>query len=277
MAADLERDVAAHYARGDLEAAILDALAAAGKDIDRLAPDDLAPVDEFHSAGRQATADLVAQMGLSPGMHILDVGCGIGGTARFLAARHGCRVTGIDLTEDYVRTAEALTRRVGLAGRVTFGRASALALPFAAETFDGATMLHVGMNIADKRALFAAVRRVLKPGSVFAVYDVMRTGPGAPVYPLHWAATEATSFVAAPADYRAALADAGFAVQSERGRGAFALDAFRKAAARAAAGGLPPLGLHLLMRRDVGQKLANIIAGLEQGAIAPVEMIARAR
>ena len=121
-------------------------------------------------------------------------------------------MTGIDLTEDYVRTAEALARRVGLAGRVRYRQGSALALPFARGTFDGAYMMHVGMNIEDKPALFAEARRVLKPGGVFAVYDVMRTGEGELRFPLPFAATPETSFVARPAEYRRALAAAGFEI-----------------------------------------------------------------
>jgi SAM-dependent methyltransferase len=277
MTRDVEQRVARHYARSDLEQAILGALRAAGKDPDRLEPDDLAPVDEFHAGGRQATVELAARMDLTPGMHLLDIGSGIGGPSRYLAAAHGCRVTGIDLTEDYVRIAAALARRVGLADRVEYRQASALALPFAAGTFDGACTMHVAMNIEDKPALFAEARRVLRPGAVFAVYDIMRTGEGALDFPVHWAATPETSFLAAPAAYRRALEAAGFEVRGERDRRAFALDSLREAQARAAAeGGPPPLGIHILMKTDVAQKLANVIANLERGLIAPVELLCRA-
>jgi ubiquinone/menaquinone biosynthesis C-methylase UbiE len=278
MTDDVEERVARHYARSDLEAAILDALAASGRDLERLGPADLAPVDEFHTGGRQATIELAAQIDLTPDMHLLDVGCGIGGASRFFAAEHGCRVTGIDLTADYVRTAEALARRVGLGARVSYRQASALALPFEAETFDGAYMMHVGMNIEDKPALFAEVRRVLRPGGVFAIYDVMQTGEGELSFPVHWAASAHTSFVASPEDYRRALEAAGFQVQRQRDRRAFAREFFRQVAARAAEDGAPPpLGIHLLMKDDVAQKLANVIGNLEQGLIAPIELICRAR
>jgi len=274
---DIEGRVAQHYARSDLEQAILDALVAAGKDLDRLAPGDLAPVDEFHTGGRQATVELAAQLDIRPDMHLLDIGCGIGGPSRFFAETAGCRVTGIDLTEDYVRTAAALARRVGLDGRVAYRQASALSLPFEPATFDGAYMMHVGMNIADKPALFREVRRVLRTGGAFAVYDVMRTGEGALRFPLHWAASAETSFVASPAEYRRALEEAGFEIRKERDRSEFARAAFREAQARAAAGGPPPLAIHLLMKTDVAQKLANIIANIEGGLIAPVELVCRAR
>jgi SAM-dependent methyltransferase len=274
---DTERRVAGHYARGGgLEGALLRALAAAGKDPERLAPEDLAPLEEFHTGGRQATIDLAARMGLRPGMHLLDLGCGIGGAARHLARAQGCRVTGIDLTEEYVAAAAALTRRVGLEEAVLFRHGSALALPFAEASFDGATMLHVGMNVADKAALFAGVRRVLRPGGVFAVYDVMRLAPGALDFPLPWASAEDTSFVEEPASYRRALAAAGFAVEAERDRREFGLAALRATLAQVARAGLPPLGTHLLMGEAFPRKIANQAAALERGLVAPVEIIARA-
>lgn len=274
----VEDSVAQHYGRDDLERAILDALAASGKDIARLTPDDLSPVDEFHTGGRQATIDLAEQMDIARDMHLLDVGCGIGGASRFVAQHYGCRVTGIDLTNAYVRTAEVLAQRLGLAGRVTYRQASALALPFAPATFDGAYMLHVGMNIEDKPSLFAEIRRVLRPGAVLGVYDVMRTGDGTLRFPLHWATTAATSFVVDAAAYRGALDKAGFDIVKERDRSAFAREAFRQAVARAAGpGGPPPLGIHILMKTDVAQKLANVVDAIETGTIAPVEIVCRAR
>ncbi len=278
MANDIEGQVARHYARGDLEQAILDALVASGKDPGRLAPADLAPVDEFHTGGRQATVELAAQIDIRPDMHLLDIGCGIGGPSRFFAETAGCRVTGIDLTGDYVRTAEALARRVGLGERVSYRQASALDMPFEAEAFDGAYMMHVGMNIERKPALFGEVRRVLRPGGVFAIYDIMRTGEGELTFPLHWAAGPETSFVATPAEYARSLKAAGFEIRQERDRADFARAFFREVRARAAAGGgPPPLGIHLLMKTDVAEKLANVIAGVESGLIAPVEFVCEAR
>ncbi|MPZ56774.1 MAG: methyltransferase domain-containing protein [Rhizobiales bacterium] len=274
----IEQQVAQHYARTDLEQAILDALVASSKDPAKLTPADLAPVDEFHTGGRQATIDFAEQIGFMPGMHLLDVGCGIGGAARFFAAERGCRVTGVDLTQEYIETADALARRVGLAARVSYRQASALALPFDPGTFDGAYMMHVGMNIEDKAALFAEVRRVLKAGSTFAIFDVMRSGPGELRFPLHWAATSETSFVVSAAEYRSALEAAGFASVKERDRGDFARAFFREVVARAAeAGRPPPLGIHILMKTDVPQKLASYVSNLEAGLIAPVELIYRAR
>jgi SAM-dependent methyltransferase len=275
--ATLERRVAEHYAQRGLERTILDALVAAGKDPDRLAPIDLAPIDEFHTGGRDATSEIAAQLAFARDAHILDVGCGIGGASRFFAEQHGCRVTGIDITEDFIRTAEALARRVGLGERVAYRHASALALPFEPQTFDGAYMMHVGMNIADKPALFAEVRRVLKKGAAFGVYDVVHTGKGDVGFPLPCALTPETCFVVGAADYRRELAAAGFQIEQERDRLEVARAFFRQERARAANGDAPsPLGIHILLKHDAPRILANVLHQFDEGVLAPIEIMCRA-
>jgi ubiquinone/menaquinone biosynthesis C-methylase UbiE len=274
---ETEDRIAQHYARRGLEETILAALAASGKDPDRLSADDLAPVDEFHIGGREATAALAAALPLAPGLQLLDVGSGIGGASRYFAAAHGVRVVGIDLTAEYVQVAEGLARRVGLGERVSYRQGSALALPFAAASFNGAYMLHVGMNIAGKATLFGEVRRVLKPDGFFAIYDVMRTDDGTMRFPVPWASSAETSFLASPAEYRRLLEGAGFEIRHERSRRDFALEFFARMRERiAASGGPPPLGLHLLMGAETPQKIGNLVDNLERGLVAPVELIARA-
>jgi SAM-dependent methyltransferase len=149
-------------------------------------------------------------------------------------------------------------------------------MPFADDTFDCAYMLHVGMNIDDKEKLCSEVSRVLKSDSLFGIYDVMRTGDGELTYPVPWATTASSSAVAKPAEYRDALQEAGFTVIAERNRRDFALAFFDQLRARtAAAGGPPPLGLHILMGRNTPDKVQNMIGNISSGKIAPVELIAR--
>jgi SAM-dependent methyltransferase len=265
-----------HYTHGRLIRAITEGLAALGKIPDTVTIDDLGPVDEFHIGGRAATDDLTRQLHLTKDVGVLDVGSGLGGAARFVASRYGCRVTGIDLTEEFVETARALSQWTKLDGLLRFHHGSALEMPFADAQFDRAYMLHVGMNIADKTALFAEVGRVLRPGGTFAVYDVMRTGDGALTFPVPWAATPEISELAAPDAYRTALRASQFEIVGERNRRDFALEFFKTLRARlAGAGGPPPLGLHLVMGADSATKAGNMMANIERGVISPVELIAR--
>jgi ubiquinone/menaquinone biosynthesis C-methylase UbiE len=217
-------------------------------------------------------------MELRPGLRVLDVGCGIGGPARYFAAEHGCRVTGVDLTEEFTQVATSLTRRVMLGAAVDFRHASALQMPFESATFDRASMIHVGMNIADKDALFREVRRVLKPGGLFAVFDLVRTAPGPLSYPLPWAANEETSFVSSAEDYRLALQRAGFRLERERGRKDFSVEFVERMLARMSQAGHPPppLGLHLVIGEKAPVMLKNVLALMKRGTLEPQEMIARA-
>lgn len=273
---NIEQAVASHYAHGSLGVAILNALAQAGKDVHHLSVKDLAPVDEFHIGGRPATVEFAAQLNLRTGMKLLDIGCGLGGTARFMVDAHGCQVTGIDLSEEYVGVATLLADRAQLGDRVAYRQASALELPFADSSFDGAYMCHVGMNIEDKAGLFREVRRVLRPAAVFGIYDVMRMGPGELSYPVPWASDVATSFVLDSAGYKQLLASAGFEVMQERDRRDFALAAFQQMRAKAASAGPSPLGLHIVMGQNAGQKVRNMIANVTDGLITPTELICRA-
>ncbi len=273
---DTEQEVAKHYSHGTLEQAILAAVEAAGKDIDQLTADDLAGADEFHLGWRPATAALAADLGLAAGARVLDVGAGIGGPARFFAGVLGCQVTGIDLTAEYVEVATALTRRCGLGERATFHQGSALELPFPPGSFDAATLIHVGMNIEDKARLFAQVKRALRPGGRFGVYDIMQVRPGSIPYPMPWSPTPATSFVETPETYRRLLTAAGFTLESETDRRPMALELSRTMRAKTAAEGAPPLGLHVLMGPASKERLGNVMATLEAGIIAPTQMIALA-
>ncbi|MGX5827641.1 class I SAM-dependent methyltransferase [Mesorhizobium sp. 43Arga] len=277
--ATVEPGIARHYDISGLEQRILAALADTGMDVARLRAGDLEAVDEFHIGGIAATRELIGQMGLKPGARLLDIGSGVGGPARFAANEAGADVTGIDLTQSYVDIATSLSKRTGMADRTRFVQGSALDMPFAGASFDAAMILHVGMNLPDKKKLMGEAARVLRPGGVFAVYDVMRLKVGALTYPLPWASDESMSFVAMPEDYRSAATASGFSVVAERRRGAFAVEFFAAMRARMAAaqaeGKKPPPGVGLVMGEDARAKIANITAALEGGILAPVELLLR--
>ena len=267
--------IADHYTHGSLAAAIRTGIEALGKTTGTITIDDLAPVDEFHIGGRQASEDFLGQLELSPDHHVLDVGSGLAGACRFVASRFGSHVTGIDLTPEFVETGEAMCRWVGLSDRIALHHGSALEMPFEDGRFDKAYMMHVGMNIPAKADLFSEVARVLRPGASFGVYDVMQTAGGDLTFPVPWATTTDTSALASPDGYRAALQAAGFDVTAERNRRDFALAFFADMKAKAAAAeGPPPLGLHILFGEDRAEKVKNMVENISAGRIAPVEMIA---
>lgn len=271
----IETRVVDHYTNGALLTAI-EACWAKVQSESKAAPvDQLAGVDEFHIGGRPATEMVCERMELAPGFKVLDVGCGLGGSARFMATRYGVDVEGIDLTPEYIEVGNALTREVGLDKKVQLVKASALNLPQGDSGFDRVSQFHVGMNIEDKDALFAEIGRVLKPGGLLAVYDVMRVGDAPLDYPVAWAQDESTSFVAPVSSYQAAIEKAGLSVNSVEAKKELGLEFFAKMKARMAESGPPPLGLHIVMGKDAGVKAGNMAANIAKGAIAPVLMLAR--
>ncbi len=270
-----EQAVATNYSHGDLLNTIQTALTKLGKSLESLQIDDLAPVDEFHIGGRQATERFLAQLDFAAHDHVIDVGCGLGGASRYVASTFYARVSGVDLTPEYVTTGNVLCQWVGLDEPITLHQGSALDLPFEDEQFDGGYMMHVGMNIADKAQLFDEAFRVLRPGATFGIYDVMRVGEGDFRYPVPWAAGPDIDHSAPPEHYRQALTDAGFVITAENNRYDFALTFFQEMQARSAANdGPPPLGLHVLMGASTAPKVQHMIQNLAAGLIAPVELFA---
>ena len=222
----MREHVEIHYGRGEILNSILSALRKMGKEVTQLVPTDLAPVDEFHIRGREATVELASRAPLKPGLRVLDVGCGLGGTVRYLASEHQCRATGIDLTPEYVEVANALADLVGLKHRVEYRQASALDMPFDDGSFDVVWTEHVQMNIADKRAFYAEVARVLAPRGRLLFHDIFQ-GDGGPLhYPVPWAEDSSISFLAAPETVRGILEELGFSIRDWEDKSQPSLDWF---------------------------------------------------
>lgn len=273
---EVESRVADHYSGKTLLNDIRAALTRSGVDPDAPDIEDLKPVDEFHTGGREATDALLDQLEITAKTRVLDIGCGIGGAARHVAARTGALVRGFDLTPDFVTTAQALSELVGLSHLTRFQTGSALDIPEAEDSADLALMFHVGMNIEDKETLFKEVARVLAPGGTFALFDVMAASDAPLTFPFPWAEEAGFSFVTPPSTYRAAANAAGFTPVAERDRTEFAKGFFDRVLARSArAGGPPPVGIHLLMHETGRTKIDNYVTHLRAGDIAPIEMIFR--
>ena len=271
-----DKAVSEHYAHGSLLGAIQASVSRLGKTIDSVTIEDLAAVDEFHIGGRLATNNLLDQLGFSAKDHIIDVGCGLGGAARYVANKLNNSVTGIDLTQEYIDVGKALCAWVRLDKKINLHQGSALSMPFEDEVFDGAIMLHVGMNIENKVKLFKEIYRVLRPGAGIGVYDVMQINHGELIYPVPWATENSTSKLGTPDQYQQALNQAGFKAVKVNNRCDFALEVLKRARTKAEAeGGLPALGLHTLMQESAAVKIRNMIHNIEAGLIAPVEIIAQ--
>lgn len=271
----LERRVADHYTRGDLGSVILDALKDEGKDIDNLTLEDLAPIDEFHIRGREATLELARGLEIRAGAHVLDVGSGLGGPSRHLAASYECRITGIDLTEEYCRVAAMLAQRLGLSERVSYRQANALALPFEDGAFEVAYTQHVAMNIDDKATLYGEVARVLRTGGMFGIYDILQGAGGEVIYPVPWAHASETSFLVRPEELRHLLENAGFEVAAWRDTTAQGRAWFQAMRQRIVEEGPPKLGYHLLLGPIFGEMAQNQVRNLTQDRIALTEVICR--
>lgn len=260
----------AQYSTGVSRNNIQQALVAAGKDVDHLQPADLAPLEDFHTLGRYATTELVDLIGITSENEVLDAGSGIGGTARFVADRCGCRVTAVDLTEEYCDTNRWLNHLVGLDDRISVRQADVTQLPFADASFDVVFSQHVQMNVADKARLYAEARRVLVDGGRIAMWDIT-SGEGEPDYPLPWAGHSAYSHLVTSDELRTTVERSGFAIEQWNDRTDQATALMQTFLT------MPPdpLGLHAFVT-DFARKAANLTAALADGRLRVIQGVARA-
>ena len=269
-------DILGHYTSGDLLARLEARLREDGVDPARPTIEALAPYDHFHGRGLEATEDLADLLQVSGTDHVLDVGSGLGGPARYFARRFGCRVSGVDLTAEFCDVARHLTSVLGLGERVSFEQGDAMAMPFADAAFDGAYSMNVSMNIADKRAFYREIHRVLKPGGWLGLSEVARGPGGEPHYPTPWARTASTSLLATSDETRANLVASGFAIESLRDttEASFAWAARSRAVVEA--GGKP---LHRAVSLIHGALAEEIMANSGRASrecrTVPIELVCR--
>jgi SAM-dependent methyltransferase len=261
-----------HYGTTSLVQRIDEALHRAGLADGTVGWADLAPLDQFHVRGLGATRELAEALGIDAGASLLDVGCGLGGPARFLAAAYGCHVTGIDLSQPFIEAARTLTERCGLADRATFLQGDALDLPFTDASFDHAWTQHVAMNVADRVGFYRSIHRVLKPGGRLAIYDVALGDGGPPIYPVPWAREPGTSFLLTPEAMRNALAQAGFEEVSwiDKTDIAQAWAADMKAKRQKSPA---PLGLEVVMGPEFAEMAENLGRNLLEGRVRIIQAV----
>ncbi|UCD67345.1 MAG: methyltransferase domain-containing protein [Betaproteobacteria bacterium] len=261
-----------HYGRKGLGDRIIAALRQAGKDPDSITTDDLSPVAEFHIGGQAATLELAQSAGMGAGMRVLDIGSGLGGPARTLAQHYGCKVAGLDLTEEFCRVATMLTELCGMHERVSFMHGNALDIPFENASFDLVWTQQAGANIENKLRLYQEVNRVLAVGGRLVFQEVLR-GPETPLHlPVPWAREGGLSFLQPPDAIRDLLARAGFREMIWHDVTAQYIDEYRKLAARTSdPGGPPPLGIHLILGPEAGEMRRNVVRNLEEQRIVLIQ------
>ena len=270
---DHEQQLRQHYHHGTLLRAIDDAFRAAGQDPLSLHWQDLSALEEFHLGGRRATQHLCDQLALQAGQRVLDFGCGIGGTARFLFRHYGCDVIGIDLSGEYIRTGQILNQRLGVAEHIELLQGGSVDV-VSAQAVDAALILHVGMNLPDKTLVFRQLANLLSSGACLGIYDVVRCGDGALTYPLPWATDAQHCFVDTETHYMRALRDAGFYVRQCQDRSAAALRALARSSASTPSSTASKPALSVLLGDGADIKFANLFRAVQRGDLAPIEIIA---
>ena len=265
MTDTIQNQYSTGLSRGNIERALL----SAGKDLDRLAPADLALLEDFHTMGRFATADLVGLAKITSDTRVLDAGSGVGGTARYVADRYGCPVSAVDLTDEYCETNRWLNGLVGLGDLIAVQQADATELPFTDGTFDVAISQHVQMNVADKARLYSETRRVLKDGGRLALWDITIGAGGELDYPLPWADHPARSHLVTPDELRAVVESAGFVIDHWSDLTDQAATLMQAMLAQPA----DPLGLHAFVT-DFRRKAENLTHALADGRLRAIQAVA---
>ena len=259
-----------HYGIGGILDSIIKGLESSGKNIQSLVPGDLSPIDEFHTRGKDSTIEIATLVQLQPDHKVLDVGCGLGGSARYIANEFGCSVMGVDLTDEYVDVANQLTEFVNLSDKVSFKQASALSLPFSSDSFDVVWTEHTQMNISDKNKFYGELSRVLKPGGRLVFHDIFGTN-NTPHYPTPWAEQDSLSSLCTQEEARDSIVNSNLKIEKWIDKSKESMEFFKNMLKKVETSGPPPLGFHLLMGKTAKSKLFNQAKNLEENRVTVVQ------
>ncbi|UWQ92106.1 methyltransferase domain-containing protein [Rhodobacteraceae bacterium M382] len=269
------KSVSDHWGTGDVYSRIVDAMHAAGIDPETVTVEQLAPVDHFHARGFPATIELADALPIEAGQRLVDIGCGIGGPARYLAQRFGCQVDGLDITAPFVDAGNRLSALVGMQDAVTIVLGDGQKLPYDDGSFDGGYSQHVTMNVRDRSAFFNEAYRVLKPGAFFALTEHGLGEVGDPHHPLPWSEDGSGAYLMRPADTIAALEQSGFSDVQVSDTGAKYLQGYLRAIEMAEKGEAPVFGVHILLGRLAPQIVRNAARNIEEKRTHPIQVICR--
>jgi len=259
-----------HYGISGILNSILNGLESSGKNLHTLEPNDLSPIDEFHTRGKESTIEIANLAQLQPHHTVLDVGCGLGGSARYIANEYGCSVVGIDLTDEYVDVAKKLTEFVKLSDKVSFKQGSAIELPFPSENFDIVWTEHTQMNISDKEKFYGEMSRVLKPKGRLVFHDVFFGTNKTPYYPTPWAEYDSLSSLCTQEEAKTAIQKSNLVIDEWNDKSKLSLEFFKEMIKKTEKSGPPPLGFHLLMGKTAKTKLLNLARNLEENRTSVV-------
>ncbi len=262
----LSSKVAAHYHKPNLYEVIVEQLQLMDVDLQKAQRSDIAAVDEFHVRGAEVSKELAETVHIS-NTKVLDVGCGIGGPCRMLADEFNCEVTGVDLSEEFIRTAAKLSKLVGLEEQTTFIQGDATNIPIVSNQFDVVWTQHVQMNIGDKTKFYSEIKRVLKEGGTFLYYDIFKKGNESVNYPMPWAGESKISFLAPIIEMEAILEGLGFKKIKSTDQTAAGIAFFEKMIVKMLVSGPPKLGLNVLMGNTTKIKIGNLLEALKQGKL----------